>query len=295
MQWCGLKFLHDVISDVLRGHHWCSGVDWNIDELKKTFEIAVTTDAVVWIEIFKTSYVNCGGWRHIRNAVVWIEIFKTSYRGVRRKSPLMQWCGLKCNSNNFMVRRKRHHWCSGVDWNTCYPGRVRWCLVTTDAVVWIEISILSAKSWSFPSHHWCSGVDWNLGWNGQGPRSWLVTTDAVVWIEIHPGGTGQAGPGGHHWCSGVDWNKLISPPVKVVLLSPLMQWCGLKSLHPCIDVCNMWSPLMQWCGLKSLWLHRRLLICLSPLMQWCGLKYTLVNIRCNVSMSPLMQWCGLKL
>ena len=59
-------------------------------------------------------------------------------------SPLMQWCGLKLK----------------VDITACSSARV-----TTDAVVWIEISGF-----------------------GSSPSSRRVTTDAVVWIEIDESG-----------------------------------------------------------------------------------------------------------
>ena len=56
-----------------------------------------------------------------------------------------------------------------------------------------------------------------------------VTTDAVVWIEI-----GLA--------------VKLSEDASV---SPLMQWCGLKSHDPAPFSRVAPSPLMQWCGLKS--------------------------------------------
>ena len=97
-------------------------------------------------------------------------------------------------------------------------------------------------------HHWCSGVDWN-SYIQERPINMTVTTDAVVWIEI-----------------------LYWPITKLVILSPLMQWCGLKFWDDVPYLLCRESPLMQWCGLKYRAAQRLFTLDKSPLMQWCGLK-----------------------
>ena len=72
-------------------------------------QLSVTTDAVVWIEIF----------RHFRirralivttDAVVWIEIHSQSMMPLSLVSPLMQWCGLKFHNLFLLVKGiRRHH------------------------------------------------------------------------------------------------------------------------------------------------------------------------------------------
>ena len=144
----------------------------------------------------------------------------------------MQWCGLKFFEPLRICRIGRHHWCSGVDWNFAVRSwssimssspLMQWCglkfcsqtlildnvLVTTDAVVWIEIPMVSYLT-----------------------IPWDVTTDAVVWIEIlHKTDkvlilpsplmqwcglkcgieNGEGTAFSHHWCSGVDWNISAFP------------------------------------------------------------------------------------
>ena len=71
-------------------------------------------------------------------------------------------------------------------------------------------------------HHWCSGVDWNS----------------------RP----DPGPGWdfcHHWCSGVDWNEKLICLFSLSLMSPLMQWCGLKC-HNLADLQKIFRH--HWCS-----------------------------------------------
>ena len=147
-------------------HHWYSGVDWNICGTVYRLCWSVTTDTVVWIEIF---FRQVSAFFHMR-------------------SPLIQWCGLKLALlATWASSQPCHHWYSGVDWNT--------------------LLLLCLKS---PyCHHWYSGVDWN--WSAWGLCGWWqVTTDTVVWIEM------------------VCWGGR-----SCFLLSPLIQWCGLKYIGDC--------------------------------------------------------------
>ena len=95
----------------------------------------------------------------------------------------MQWCGLKFCSQILILDN---------------------VLVTTDAVVWIEIPMVSYLT-----------------------IPWDVTTDAVVWIEI-PMVSYLTIP----WdvtTDAVVWIEILHKTDKVLILpSPLMQWCGLK-------------------------------------------------------------------
>ena len=162
----------------------------------------------------------------------------------------MQWCGLKFPMLEICQRySRRHHWCSGVDWNIFLAAdpqaevRHHWC---------------SGVDWNSPvlklidtaeSHHWCSGVDWNIEfasifieetssplmqWCGLKfvlfivmiPQS-FVTTDAVVWIEIirrcRSRVVGLVTTDAVVWIEINEFFASSSPS-----LSPLMQWCGLK-------------------------------------------------------------------
>ena len=78
------------------------------------------------------------------------------------KSPLMQWCGLKLNIEYFGL----------------FP-----CMVTTDAVVWIEMyyKVSGSALYMSPLMQWCG-----LKYFKQNFKHFLimVTTDAVVWIEM---------------------------------------------------------------------------------------------------------------
>ena len=114
-----------------------------------------------------------------------------------------------------------HHWCSGVDWNQSkrYEKRSSW--VTTDAVVWIEISgtrIMTRRILVTTDAVVWIEIFWFRRWIARS----LVTTDAVVWIEIS-------------WAYGNWW----------AATSPLMQWCGLKFVPP-----RVWPPLFghHWCS-----------------------------------------------
>ena len=151
--------------------------------LLKLCRFAVTTDAVVWIEMSQSIAMNSEA-KVTTDAVVWIEISNlpaflsrkprhhwcsgvdwnsscSSLWSHNLLSPLMQWCGLKLMSFLPLRARRCHHWCSGVDWN----AKTKFS------------SVISA------GHHWCSGVDWNQSKRYEKRSSW-VTTDAVVWIEI---------------------------------------------------------------------------------------------------------------
>ena len=184
MQWCGLK------SEYNRLFHTC---------------VEVTTDAVVWIEIGLNTFSN-GRKSVTTDAVVWIENVKVKTTDQMPRGH--HWCsGVDWNRrwSRTEIRAISHHWCSGVDWNrNTVTGLVRQP-VTTDAVVWIEISGSTGNInmhgvttdavvwieieywvlWSFPmyGHHWASGVDWNV-LQSIWQRAVYVTTDAVVWIEI---------------------------------------------------------------------------------------------------------------
>ena len=139
---------------------------------------------MVWIEIFSPVAISliyrCHHWC---SGVDWNSM---TGRGSWRlwKSPLMQWCGLKSITGMWFLNSHQSplmQWC-GL--KLCFP-LLRFCNgpVTTDAVVWIEITNAGRIPGRITSHHWCSGVDWNPD---TAPSEWgdIVTTDAVVWIEI---------------------------------------------------------------------------------------------------------------
>ena len=138
MQWCGLKFYNPlVLCSTLQSPlmKWCG---LKFDGQIRLALHWVTTDAVVWIEIDRTR----PRWYPYPSPLMqWcgLKYVIALYRRTPRRSPLMQWCGLKLISifTRLLI------------------------IVTTDAVVWIEMP--------YRSHHWTD--------------RW-VTTDAVVWIEI---------------------------------------------------------------------------------------------------------------
>ena len=99
-----------------------------------------------------------------------------------------------------------------------------------------------------------------------------VTPHAGVWIEtnrvLYPG----ISVTGHASCRRVDWNDYCFYYCFFVLMSRLMQACGLKRLVEYASNNKPWSRLMQACGLKPCFKNISPLVFLSRLMQACGLK-----------------------
>ena len=161
MQWCGLKFVLFIVM-IPQSFVTTDAVVW-IEMLKQSFPrwfLPVTTDAVVWIEIRVSGtkkgvvgsplmqwcglkFLAPGLWRggFLSPLMQWCGL-KSSGSGAESlgpSSPLMQWCGLKFLEHMVIGEQQRHHWCSGGDWNLFPREYGRPSLVTTDAVVWIEI------------------------------------------------------------------------------------------------------------------------------------------------------------
>ena len=118
------------------------------------------------------------------DAVVWIEIGTLSPASSVSQSPLMQWCGLKSPAapeTLICMVSPLMQWC-GLKLNIEYFGLFP-CMVTTDAVVWIEMyyKVSGSALYMSPLMQWCG-----LKYFKQNFKHFLimVTTDAVVWIEM---------------------------------------------------------------------------------------------------------------
>ena len=142
-----------------------------------------------------------------------------------------------------------HHLRGGVDWNfhrhwerlkNLGSPASRWCglkfvwgfiifivVVTTFAVVWIEIFIYPSIHIACAGHHLRGGVDWNLF--------------SVLLLN-----TWQS----HHLRGGVDWNYPCSQYENPGCESPPSRWCGLKLSTSVKISAPFRSPPSRWCGLK---------------------------------------------
>ena len=142
---------------------------------------AVTTFAVVWIEIFPSPLLSVC--RHVTTfAVVWIEMpWVDSPRINDYASPPSRWCGLKyCSGCLFCpyLLSPPSRWCGlklnphTIFWNPILSPPSRWCGLKSPGILYNEDELMSPPSrWcglkllaydfstDYSSHHLRGGVD----------------------------------------------------------------------------------------------------------------------------------------
>ena len=159
-RWCGLKSAKTKSLNEMNSSppsRWCGLKSPMICLI--AIMLCVTTFAVVWIEIF----IPIGfalGFIVTTFAVVWIEIDISQYADEYIASPPSRWCGLKYIQDNKFPPKKLSppsRWCGLKFSKNCVIDSYR--IVTTFAVVWIEIQPAFAIQYSCVSHHLRGGVD----------------------------------------------------------------------------------------------------------------------------------------